>query len=145
MTDAKPDFVHMTLIRCTQDALWDALTKADQLGQYHFICDTVEGDALEGEPTEFIRKDGSVMLRQTTTKLTPKTRIEQTFEPLFFGPEAPHSRVVYLVEPEGVCCKFTIEHYGVQPGQEGVAEGWSRLTASLKSWLETGIALKSEM
>jgi len=144
-SDFKPDFVHQTLIRCTQDALWDALTKADQMAAYHFMCDTVEGDAAEGGTTDIIRRDGSLMLRQTTTKLEPKTRIEQTFEPHFFGPEGAHSRIVFLIEPEGQHCKLTCEHYEIPEGQDGVKEGWARHIASLKSWLETGQPIKAGM
>ena len=141
---AKPDFVHQTMIRCTQDALWDALTRADQLAQYHFICDTAKGDAIEGQATDMIRRDGSLLLRQTTTKLTPKSRIEQTFEPHFFGEAGQHSRIVFLIDVEGAHCKLTCEHYDIPAGQEGVSDGWMRHIASLKSWLETGQPIKAE-
>ena len=134
----KPDFMMQTFIRCTQDALWDALTDADQMGAYHFMCNTVTGNAEPGTPTEFLRDDGSTMLRQVTTELDPKSRIAMTFEPLFMGPDAPPSHMVYLIEVEGETCKLTIEHYDMAPGQEGFAEGWARIAASLKSWLETG-------
>jgi hypothetical protein len=109
----KPDFVHQTLIRCTQDALWNARTKADQIAAFHFACDRAEGDAAEGQPTDMIRCDGSVMLRQTTAKLIPKTRLEQTFEPHFAGGEGAHSTIVFLIAPEGTHCKLTCEHSGI--------------------------------
>lgn len=144
MTETKPDFVHMTMIRCTQDALWDALTKADQLAQYHFAVSAARGDAEEGTATEMLRQDGSVMLRQTTLKLDPKSRIEQTFEPNFGGGPGAHSRIVFLIEPEGAACKLTCEHYDIPEGQDGVKDGWSRHIASLKSWLETGEPIKME-
>ena len=144
MTETKPDFVHMTIIRCSQDALWDALTKADQLGQYHFVAASATGDAAEGAATDMLRSDGSLMLRQTTLKLDPKTRIEQTFEPHFQSGEQAHSRIVFLIEPEGPSCKLTCEHYNIPEGQENVREGWSRHIASLKSWLETGQPIKLE-
>ena len=142
---SKPDFVSQTIIRCTQDALWDALTQADHMAKYHFACQTVEGDAVEGEPTRFVLPDGSTMLTMATTKLEPKSRIEQTFIPHFFGPDAPNSRLVYLIEPEGPQCKLTIEHYDLPAGQEGVAEGWARYASSLKSYLETGTGIQGGM
>ena len=144
MLDAenKPDFVHQTMIRCTQDALWDALTKADQVAAYHFVCDTVTGDAEDGKPMDMIRPDGSLMLRQTTLSLSPKSRIETTFEPHWFEGENKASRIVFLIEAEGAHCKLTCEHYDIPAGQEGVAEGWARHIASLKSWLETGEPIK---
>ncbi|MCJ7874909.1 metalloregulator ArsR/SmtB family transcription factor [Phaeobacter sp. J2-8] len=142
----KPDFMMQTFIRCTQDALWEALTKADQMAAYHFLCNEVRGDVAPGNVVEFIRPDGSVMLQQVAQALDPKSRIEMTFEPKFMGPDAPSSSMVYLIEPQGGdqadICKLTIEHYNIAPGQEGFGEGWARLAASLKSYLETGVALK---
>lgn len=146
MLDAplKPDFVHQTFIRTSQDALWNALTNADQIGAYHFACDRAEGDAEVGSPTRMLRADGSTMLTQTTIALDPKTRIEMTFEPNWFESENKASRIVFLISPEGPMCKLTCEHYQIPEGQEGVREGWARHVASLKSWLETGQPLKLE-
>lgn len=138
----KPDFMMQTFIRCSQDALWDALTKADQMAAYHFMCNEVRGDARPDNVTEFIKPDGDPMLRQVTTEMDPKTRIAMTFEPLFMGPNAPASHMVYLIEAQGETCKLTIEHYDMAPGQEGFAEGWALLASSLKSYLETGKAMK---
>lgn len=141
----KPDFMMQTFIRCSQDALWDALTEADQMAAYHFACNVVEGNAAVGQATAFIQPNGEAMLRQTTTEMDPKSRIAMTFEPLFMGPDAPASHMVYLIEAQGENCKLTIEHYDMAPGQEGFAEGWARLASSLKSYLETGTALKAAM
>lgn len=141
----KPDFMMQTFIRCTQDALWAALTEADQMAAYHFACTAVQGNAQVDETTTFILPNGQAMLRQVTQEMDPKSRIAMTFEPLFMGPDAPSSHMVYLIEPQGEACKLTIEHYNIAPGQEGFAEGWARLAASLKSYLETGTALKAAM
>jgi DNA-binding transcriptional ArsR family regulator/uncharacterized protein YndB with AHSA1/START domain len=141
----KPDFMMQTFIRCSQDALWDALTKADQMAAYHFMCNEVHGDAIPGNVTRFVKPDGDDMLRQVTSQMDPKSRIAMTFEPVFMGPDAPASHMVYLIEPQGDVCKLTIEHYDMAPGQEGFGEGWARLAASLKSYLETGTALKAAM
>lgn len=142
---SKPDFMMQTFIRCTQDALWNALSDPECMAAYHFACDIAEGRAEEGETIKFILPDGNPMLSQAVLKVEPKTRIETTFEPHFFGPGAPASRMVYLIEPQGPACKLTIEHYGIPEGQEGVAEGWARLAASLKSYLETGTGMKAAM
>jgi uncharacterized protein YndB with AHSA1/START domain len=137
--------VTQTFIHCSHDALWDALIKPDQMAAYHFACNVVEGNAAVDQTTAFIRPDGSAMLRQTTTDMDPKSRIAMTFEPLFMGPDAPASHMVYLIEEQGPQCKLTIEHYDMAPGQESFAEGWARLASSLKSYLETGTALKAAM
>jgi DNA-binding transcriptional ArsR family regulator/uncharacterized protein YndB with AHSA1/START domain len=141
----KPDFVMQTFIRCTQDALWDALSDPASMSAYHFLGARVEGEAREGGKLDWVMPDGNTMMTQRPTKVVPKSRIEATFEPNFFGPDAPASRMAFLIEPQGDTCKLTIEHYDIPQGQDGVAEGWARLAASLKSWLETGTALKMAM
>lgn len=140
-TTENPDFVQETFIRCSQDALWDALTKADQMAAYHFACSIAEGDAADGVETRFIRQDGSTMLTQRTTRIDPKSLIEMTFEPNF-GAGTAKSRIVYKVAAEGAQCRLTCEHYDIPEGQDGVKEGWARWASSLKSWLETGTAMK---
>lgn len=140
--NAKPDFVHQTFIRTPSDRLWEALTDPQIMAAYHFLCNEVRGQVSKGNVVEFVQADGQVMLRQAATKLTPKTRIEMTFEPVWMGPDAPPSHMVYEIEDQGDVSKLTVEHYNIAPGQEGFAEGWIRLVASLKSYLETGNALK---
>ena len=141
----KPDFVMQTFIRCSQDALWKALTDTNEMAAYHFMCSNVQGSADEGGTVSYIMPDGNPMLDMTMTKVEPKARIEFDFQPHFFGPGAPGSRGVYMIEPQGPLCKLTIEHYALPEGQEGAGEGWSRLVSSLKSYLETGEALKLAM
>jgi uncharacterized protein YndB with AHSA1/START domain len=132
------------VIRCSQDALWDALTRADQVAQHHFMVSAARGDqAAKGDAMEMIRKDGSTMLTQTVLEMTPKTRIAMEFAPNWEGGTAS-SRIVFLIETEGAACKLTCEHYEIPEGHEGVREGWARFCASLKSWLETGQPIKVE-
>lgn len=137
MTQA-PDFVMQTFIETTHDRLWDALTKGDLAAQYHFACQTVDGDLAQDATQTFILPDGTPMLSLEVTKITPKTHIEMTFTPHFFGPGAPASRCVYIVEPQGSAVKLTVEHYNIAAGQEGIGEGWARMMSSLKSFLEVG-------
>jgi DNA-binding transcriptional ArsR family regulator len=141
VTQTKPDFMMMTYIQCTQDALWDALTDAQANEQYNFVASACERD---GNQLIYRTPDGSVMLICTETHLDPKTRIESRFEPHFAGPDVKleASRFVYLIEPQDGFCKLTLEHYDIPAGQEGVADGWHRTLAGLKTWLETGKSVK---
>ncbi|MDJ0824727.1 MAG: helix-turn-helix domain-containing protein [Rhodobacter sp.] len=141
----KPDFMMQTFIRTTQDALWDALTDPEKMGAYHFMASAVEGDHSEGGTVVYKTPDGNSMLETKVLKLDPKSRIETTFEPKWLGPDTPASRCVYLIEVEGPMCKLTLEHYGIPPGLDDVAEGWAREFSSLKSYLETGEPLKAPM
>lgn len=135
---AKPDFMMQTFVETTHDQLWDALTKGELAAQYHFACQKVDGDLVTGKGQKYILPDGNPMLELDVLDISPKDRIEMTFTPHFFGPDAPTSRCVYLLEPSGSAMKLTIEHYDVPAGHEGVGEGWARLASALKSFLEVG-------
>ena len=133
----KPDFVMRTYIRTTQDRLWDALADESNVAHYHFMAShaTRDGDAV----TMYL-PDDTPLMTNVLLNADPKSRMEMTFEPHWEGGGAP-SRVIYLIEPEGVFVRLTVEHYDltfpVVPG-EGVADGWSRWAAGLKTWIETG-------
>lgn len=130
----KPDFRMQTFIKCTQDALWDALTSPEAAANYHPYTPVAvrNGDALH-----YKLPDGCDMLICRETSKTPKIRIESEFSPQW-APEIPVSRFVWEIEPQGDACRLTLEHFDIPPGGEGYAEGWERLVAGLKTWLETG-------
>ena len=133
---SKPDFVMQTFIRCTQDALWDALADEKNVAHYHFMASHATRD---GDTVVMHMPDGTPLLSNTLISSDPKSRMECTFQPHW--EEMPASRVIYLIEPEGDYCKLTIEHFdlgGPAVVGEGVADGWARWASGLKSWLETG-------
>lgn len=131
----KPDYVLQTYIRCTPDALWQALSDPEELARYHFMFHTIERD---GETLNFYDASGTLMLVCREIEIDrAANRVVTSFEPKW-DPDAVASRVVYLVAPEGDHCRLTVEHYGLQYGAEGVADGWTRMIAGLKTWLETG-------
>ncbi|MEM8576291.1 MAG: helix-turn-helix domain-containing protein [Pseudomonadota bacterium] len=133
----KPDFVMQTFIRVSQDCLWDALRDPEAVAHYHFMAYRAVQD---GDRMVFLMPDGSELMSKTLLRETPKTEIELRFTPNWEGGGDP-SRVIYRLTPEGAFCKLTIEQYDltfpVVPG-EGVADGWERWAAGLKTWLETG-------
>lgn len=136
---AKPDFMMETYIRCTQDALWSALTSADEAPNFHFMATRIE---REGNTLTYYTPDDNVMLICTETELEPKTRIAATFEPRWEGPDMAKSRFEYLIDPQGPLCKLTLAHYDLPAGQEGAADGWNRMLSGLKTYLETDAPAK---
>lgn len=133
----KPDYVMQTYIRCSQSKLWDALADERNVTHYHFMASHAE---RSGDKTTIFLPDGTPLMSSIMLGSDPKSRMMCTFEPHWEGGGAP-SKVIYKVEQEGVFCRLTIEHYDlsfpVVPG-EGIADGWDRWAAGLKSWLETG-------
>ena len=140
-TMTKPDFMMQTYIRCSQDALWAALEDEEAVVNYHFMQVAA---IREGDTVHLRFPDGTPMLSNRLIRAEPKSLMECTFEPHWEGGGEP-SRVIYRITPEGQHCKLTIEHYNltfpVVPG-EGVADGWARWADGLKSWLETGQAVR---
>lgn len=137
----KPDFVLQTFIDTTPERLWQALTDEKESRAYHFAAAGVQTDLRVGGRFDHILPDGGLMLGGEILAIDPPNRIEMTFEPGFFGPDAKASRCAYEIERAGDLCKLTILHFDIPEGQEGVAEGWSRVASGLKTYLETGKAL----
>lgn len=134
---SKPDFVMQTYIKCSRDRLWDALSDEKSVAHFHFMASHATRD---GDKVVMHMPDGTPLMTSALVKADPKSRMDCTFEPHWEGGGAP-SRVVYLVEEEGPFCCLTIEHYDLTfpaVAGEGVADGWARWAAGLKSWLETG-------
>lgn len=132
--DTKPDFVMQTFIRCTRDALWDALGDADAVPHYHFVAARA---VREGATLTFYHHDGREMLICRELELTPKSRMVLDFHPQGDA-NVKSSRVVMTIDEEGPSCRLTVEHFNLTYGPDGVANGWSRMLAGLKTWLETG-------
>ncbi len=131
----KPDFMMMTYIRCTQDALWDALNDAEAYAHWDFLGQSAQRN---GDTVIYRTPDGTVTLHARDIEVEPKTRLVTTFEPKWDDETTP-SRVVYVIEPQGDYCKLTVEHHGLNHDPEGgTADGWARSLAGLKTWLETG-------
>ena len=133
----KPDFMMQTYIRCSRDALWEALTDPDQVLQYHFMASRAEGHLIDPGEATYYTPDGQKMLVIKTLATEPKSRIEMLFSPQWMPGLAP-SRCVYLIDVEGPNCRLTVEHFGIPENQEGVADGWARMISGLKTWLESG-------
>ena len=135
---SKPDFIMSTFINCTQDALWDALTRGDIVARYHFACQAARGTMqAPGDEIAYLRPDGAPMLSNRVIAIEPKTRIEMVFLPAW-GDDTTESRCVYLVEPTASGMKLTVEHYDIPAGQPGIGDGWTRFLSGIKTFLETG-------
>lgn len=136
MDEAKPDYVLSTFIRCSQDALWRALTDVEAMGAWHFLTADIR---REGDVIVYAKPAGAELLRSRILEAVPQTRLVTSFE--LPGEDAPApSRVEQTIAVEGAHCRLTVAHFNlthpVVPGQ-GVADGWERWAAGLKTWLET--------
>ncbi|WP_022702931.1 SRPBCC domain-containing protein [Pseudorhodobacter ferrugineus] len=134
MTD-KPKFMMQTYIRCTQDALWEALTNADVFQHYDFLEQTAKRD---GDNVTYFMPDGTMTLNARELEVVPKTKLVTSFEPTW-EPDMPASRITYEIAVEGDFCCLTVLHENLNNDpSDGTSDGWVRSLAGLKTYLETG-------
>lgn len=141
LTQKKPDFVMETFIRTTPEKLWQAITDGRLTKHYHFMSATAEGDFQTTGEYRYVTPDGNVMLSGAILTTDRPRFLELTFTPGWGGPAPKTSRHTYEIEQIGELTKLTILHYDLPIEQAGVRDGWAKIVASLKSYLETGQGL----
>ena len=136
-TDAKPDFMLVTFIKTTPEALWDALTNGEKTPHFYIAHSALRSDLKKGGRFDYYGSGGVLLLGGEIIQIDPPKRLDMTFEPTW-GEDRKPSRCVYEIERLGDACKFTILHYRLPASQSGVREGWAKIASALKTYLETG-------
>ncbi len=142
------EFVYVTYIRTTPEALWEALTKPEFTRQYWFGV-TLESTWSKGaswkmkHPDGRITDAGEVLEVEKPRRLVLKWRNE-------FMPELTaegYSRCTFELESANDVVKLTILHEIDVPESKvikAVSGGWPKILSSLKSLLETGSAIEQK-
>lgn len=140
----RPNFVYVIYIKTTRERLWAALTQGEQSREY-WGGRQVESDWQPGSPVTFRREDGALdVVRARVIEVEPQRQLKLLWT-YALEPTPPASRVTYSLDragPEEI--KLTVVHEEFEPGSEvdeGLRNGWPAILSSLKSWLETGVAL----
>jgi uncharacterized protein YndB with AHSA1/START domain len=158
----KPTFVYTTYIQTTPERLWQALT--DPAFTERYWNTTFETDWKPGsnmvwsnhgirvdDPEQVVlESDPYRRLSYTWHTFTPELDREFDFgEDLFSKMTAePRSKVTFEIEPAGPAVKLTVVHDDFEPGSivaELVSGGWPSVLSSLKTLLETGETLQTEL
>ena len=137
----KPDFVLETYIKTTPAKLWEALTDGDITSKYFQGNASISSDFKVGSDYHMTSEEGNKMLIGKILEVEPHKRLSMTFLPAFMDEPEEWSHNLYEIEQMGESCKLTISHFGITPELEGVRDGWSKIAARLKTWLETGETL----
>jgi uncharacterized protein YndB with AHSA1/START domain len=146
MTEAaKSSFAYVTYIRTTPEELWAALTTPEFMKRYWFGM-RFESDWRAGSPWKLAFPDGRVADTGEIAEIEKPMRLalrwRNEFKPELH--EEGYARCVMEIEPAGEVVKLTITHEIDRPGSkliEAVSGGWPRILSSLKTLLETGMAL----
>jgi len=146
MTEAaKSSFAYVTYIRTTPEELWAALTTPEFMKKYWFGMN-IETDWKTGSLWKLVFPDGSVADTGEIAEIEKPRRLvlrwRNEFKPELH--EEGYARCVMEIEPAGEVVKLTITHEIDRPGSkliEAVSGGWPRILSSLKTLLETEMAL----
>ena len=143
--DAMPEtitHIMQIFIRTTPERLWNALINGDMTRQYYFETQVVSNWQV-GADYQYIKADGSPMIRGEIVEINPPHKLVMTFHVLWSTPErAKHkSLVTFEIEPHDNICKLTLTHADLEAQASGIKEGWSEILSGLKTLLETGQTL----
>jgi uncharacterized protein YndB with AHSA1/START domain len=138
---SKPSFVYVTFISAPPEKIWHALTDTQATAQYlsgfHVAMEKRAGGA------SLFKRGDQVFNLGTVLVCDPPRMLSVTWRPELgeFSDEKP-SRVTFAIEAiGGGQSRLTITHDDFAPGSKApatVGEGWMRVAASLKSFVETG-------
>ncbi len=142
----KSKFVYVTYIRTTQQKLWDALTKPEFQKIYWGV---VQESAFEkGSSWKMIGADsgtlfdaGEILEADAPRKLAIKWRNEWKAELKAEG----FTRCTYELAEDRGSIKLTVTHESEVDNSQmivAVSGGWPSILSNLKTWLETGEALR---
>jgi uncharacterized protein YndB with AHSA1/START domain len=143
--EGKSSFVYVTYIRATPERVWRALTEPEFTRQF-WAGTWQESEWKVGAPWRIMIPDGRVADQGEVLEIEPHRRLVLSWRNEF-KPELRaegHSRLTYLLEPEGDMVRLTVRHEIDRPQSrliETVSGGWPLILASLKSLIETGESL----
>jgi uncharacterized protein YndB with AHSA1/START domain/DNA-binding transcriptional ArsR family regulator len=157
------EFVYVTYIATTPEALWRALTDPEFIRRY-FGGGGPESTWEPGAPVYWSMTgephhdwDQRVLASEPGRRLSYSWHNYQpemqpyhgwTDEQLVELRKEPRSTVTFEIEPAGRACRLTVSHTGFVPGSamlDGVSGGWPEILANLKTLLETGDVLPLEV
>lgn len=139
----KPTYRMQIFIRTTPQKLWQALTDGAITQQYYIMNSRIESTWEPGSPYRYINADGQVLIQGEVREFQPYSRLMMTFNADWLPEDVrgDTTLVTYEIEPFGDVCKLTLIHDGLAPDSPitlNIHNGWSQITSSLKSLLETG-------
>ena len=144
---SKPEFVYITYIETSAEKLWHALTDGDFTERYWF-GHRVSSDWKVGSPYRFTHPERPSPKGNVLTSDPPR-KLAYTWEACSDELKQERiSRVTFDLEPRGHIVKLTVRHDNLDEGGKtflGISEGWPMVIASLKSMLETGRPLPSDL
>ncbi len=143
----RPEFVYAIYIAAPIERVWSALTEGP-ISREYWAGRQIESDWQVGSPVRFRLLDGrldAVRGEVLAIDRPHQLAITWTYAPDGEKP-APPTRVLFTLEQASPAdVRLTIVHETWAPGSavdDSVRGGWPAILSSLKSYLETGVALE---
>jgi uncharacterized protein YndB with AHSA1/START domain len=155
MQMTKPSFVYVIYIATTQEKLWQALVDTDITAKYWVgvkadstahvnVSDWKPGSRWEHQRLDEAR---TVDVVGKVVESDPPRRLVYTWaRPQDADDDTKHSRVSFDIEAQGaMLVRLTVTHADLERDPQmlaGISGGWPQILSNLKSFLETGHALR---
>jgi uncharacterized protein YndB with AHSA1/START domain len=133
----KPDFVLVTYIRTTPEALWDAIINPEMTRHYYYGGRVQAPQLKVGGRFYYLDLHGEMNLDGEILEIVPNRKLVTTFK-AEWAPDGATTRVQYEIEQLGETCKLTLTHFDAASAKAGVETGWPLILAGMKTLLETG-------
>jgi uncharacterized protein YndB with AHSA1/START domain len=141
---SKPEFVYVIYIQAPRTKVWEALTNGEHTK--HFWSRYVQSEWKQGSRVEFLRADKSKLSHDgEVLEIDPPNRLVMTFDVSAEGIVEPPSRVTYELSEAHGATRLTVIHEGFPPNSEvlpGISNGWPQILSSMKTYLESGAAMR---
>ena len=139
--------MYVTFIRTTPEKLWAALTQSELTKQY-FFGESIRSDFKGGSRWHSEGPSGTRDVEGEVIESDPPRRLVLTWRILYDPAMSKElSRVTYLIEQRGEACKLTVMHDCAEApltAKHVSEDGWQWVLSNLKTWLETGEAMRQE-
>ena len=138
---SNPDFVYTTYIKTTPQKVWGAITTPEFTRQYWLR--ELHSDWKKGSKWQHLGADHKTpTIAGEILESSPPRRLVMTWADCD-NPEQGTSKVSFDIEAVGgELTRLTVIHSDLLPEMAGkISGGWPRVLSSMKSFLETGMAL----
>lgn len=139
------EFVYTTYIKTTPEKVWAAITHPEFRRQYW--VDGIVSDWKKDSKWQQIASGNNpiVVLGGKILESVPPKRLVMTWaDPADTTDISKHSRVTFEIEPIEGMVRLNVIHGNLKTGSimaGKISVGWPRVLCSMKSFLETGVAL----
>ncbi len=137
------EFHYTTFIKSTPEKVWAAITTPEFAATYWGNANFSDWKA--GSRWEHRTPKGTAVCAGIVRESVPPKRLVLSWVlPEDFADETKHSRVTFAIEQIQDMVRLHVAHDELVAGSDmatSISGGWPRVLSSLKSYLETGVAL----